>query len=136
MPVAQNWQFIDPFGVDVSVSGRAPQAQYPDGYLQTVDGRRGGRGDIEAPPLNERTSYERGINKFTKLPPSRYYFPPDFNVMSRMNLPVRPGPTGLPSIARQGLAGTISDQIAVIAGQTPSWGGGLDAYTTRPPWSP
>lgn len=136
-----NWQFIDPWGVDVSMGTRGgvrtPEAQYPDGYLTPMSWRRGqGAADV-APALNRRDSYDRGVNKHTKLPPEDYLWPDNFNPTSRLQLAYGVAPNGLPQMARQGFQGTPADRISARADAAPGWmGTELTIYTDRPPWSP
>ena len=134
MSGASNWFTRDPYGVDVQASARTPEASYPDGYLSTVDGRRSGRGDVVVPPLSARPSFERGVNKYTKLPPDRYFFPPDFNLMSRIDTPVHVDAQGLPAVPRQSTQGTLAERITSNFMPT-RWGSDLRVYTDRPPWS-
>lgn len=136
-----NWQFIDPFGVDVSMATRGgvrtPEAQYPDGYLTPMSWRRGrGPADV-APPLAQRDSYDRGVNKHTKLPPEDYLWPTNFSPRSRLNKAYSMAPNGLPQMSRQGYRGTPADRISARADASPGWmGTELNVYTDRPPWSP
>jgi hypothetical protein len=133
MSGAQNWYVKDPYGIDVQASARTPEASYPDGYLSTVDGRRSGKGDVAVPPLNERTSFERGVNKYTKLPPDRYFFPPNFNLMSRLEAPVHADAQGLPAVERQAIQGTLAERITSNFMPT-RWSSDLRVYTDRPPF--
>lgn len=140
MSGAQNWQFVDPFGVDVSMAGRSgvrtPEAQYPDGYITPMQWRRGpGQADV-APPLNSRDSYDRGNNKHTKLPPEDYFWPGDFSPTSRIMAPVRVNADGLPERRRMAYQGTTADRLTARASAQPGWmGTELSVYTDRPPWS-
>lgn len=141
MSGASQWQFVDPFGVDVSMGARSgvktPEAQYPDGYLTPMSWRRGrGAADV-APALSTRDSYDRGINKHTKLPPEDYFFASDFNIMSRLFAQVTPNEQGLPQVARMGYVGIPAERITARQGANPGWmGSELTVFTDRPPWSP
>lgn len=56
--------------------GRAPQAEYPDGYLGTGITRR--REDRVLDSLQSRVnqrSYQRGVHKGERIDPSDYYYP-------------------------------------------------------------
>jgi hypothetical protein len=140
MPVNSNWQFVDPFGVDVSMATRggvrSPEAQYPDGYLTPISWRRGrGAADV-APPLAARDSYDRGVNKHTKLPPEDYLWSPGFEPTARLSERVSVGPNGLPQVARQGYAGIAAERIVARADRAPTWfGQELSHFTDRPPWA-
>lgn len=57
--------------------GRTPQAQYPDGYLGTINNRRGDRiVDSVKNNLNKR-SYTRGVHKGERIDPRDYCWPKD-----------------------------------------------------------
>lgn len=64
--------------------GRAPQAEYPDGYLGTIRTRRDDRGrpnSTSETVLNSlkvrvgQRSYERGVHKGERIDQSEYYYP-------------------------------------------------------------
>lgn len=64
--------------------GRAPQAEYPDGYLGTIRSRRDDRGrpsstsDNVLDSLKARVgqrSYQRGVHKGERIDASEYYYP-------------------------------------------------------------
>src|SRR5206468_7107201 len=58
---------------------RVPQAQYPDGYLGTIQSRREDRIlDKVKQRLNDR-SYQRGVHKGERIDPSDYYWPDEVN---------------------------------------------------------
>jgi hypothetical protein len=54
---------------------RTPQAEYPDGYLGTINNRRGDRLlDSVKTSVNSR-SYSRGVHVGTRVDPSDYFWP-------------------------------------------------------------
>lgn len=64
--------------------GRAPQAEYPDGYLGTIRTRRDDRGRPNSTSENVldslkvrvgQRSYERGVHKGERIDQSEYYYP-------------------------------------------------------------
>jgi hypothetical protein len=64
--------------------GRAPQAEYPDGYLGTIRSRRDDRGrpsstsDTVMNSLKARVgqrSYQRGVHRGERIDSSDYYYP-------------------------------------------------------------
>lgn len=56
-------------------TGRAPQAEYPDGYLGTIRSRRDDRLlDSSKNRVNQR-SYQRGVHKGERIDPSDYLWP-------------------------------------------------------------
>jgi hypothetical protein len=71
---AQPW-FRD--RLDALRSGRIPTAEYPDGYLGTLNTRRGDR--LQSSGGENRRSYERGVHVGSRVPPSAYFWPDDFN---------------------------------------------------------
>jgi hypothetical protein len=61
--------------------GQTPEAQWPDGYLGSVQNRYSGKKDIDAQlvtRLSDR-SYQRGVHKDVKMPANAYMWPSDFN---------------------------------------------------------
>lgn len=108
MTVGRNVQFIPPFGVGMSgaaVQGgggagpgaaqvlhfrdpvdaartmmgqRVPSAEYPDGYLGTINSRREDRLlNRLKKDINQR-AYQRGVHKGERIDPSDYYWPDEF----------------------------------------------------------
>jgi hypothetical protein len=64
--------------------GRAPQAEYPDGYLGTIRSRRDDRGrpsSVSDTVLNSlkvrvgQRSYQRGVHRGERIDQSDYYYP-------------------------------------------------------------
>lgn len=72
-------------------AGQLPDAQYPDGYLGTVQNRYSGKKDPQA-ILRTRLSdrdYQRGVHKDIKMPASAYLWPSDFDPDSGLKLEAR-----------------------------------------------
>ncbi|GAA2321912.1 hypothetical protein GCM10010149_88760 [Nonomuraea roseoviolacea subsp. roseoviolacea] len=68
--------------LDAKRMGRVPSAEYPDGYLGTVNSRREDRVlNAVKQKINDR-SYQRGVHKHERVDPSDYYWPGDFGPMS------------------------------------------------------
>ena len=68
--------------------GRAPQAEYPDGYLGTIRTRRDDRGrDTSDNVLNAlkvrvgQRSYQRGIHRGERIDVQDYYYPEGLDAM-------------------------------------------------------
>ena len=68
--------------------GRAPQAEYPDGYLGTIRSRRDDRGrpsstsDTVLDSLKSRVGqrgYQRGVHRGERIDASDYYYPSDLD---------------------------------------------------------
>lgn len=61
-----------------SMYRRTPEAEYPDGYLGTINSRRNDRLlDALKGRVNER-SYQRGVHKGERIDPSDYFWPKEF----------------------------------------------------------
>lgn len=132
---------------------RTPEAQYPDGYLGTINSRRGDRlMDGLKSRLNNRP-YTRGVHKGERLDARDYYWPPEFNLWTGLEYEAagvkfsppgigeylederyptdrRVGPRGVPIGARY--ANTNSgpqpeqnpDRQSVLRSQAPPWSTG------------
>lgn len=71
--------------------GRAPQAEYPDGYLGTIRTRRDDRGRPNSTSENVldklkvrvgQRSYQRGVHRGERIDQSDYYYPEGLDPMS------------------------------------------------------
>jgi hypothetical protein len=74
--------------------GRAPQAEYPDGYLGTIRSRRDDKGkpysvsDTVLDSLKSRQNqrgYQRGVHKGERIDPAQYMWPGDLKPDRRLN---------------------------------------------------
>ena len=74
--------------------GRAPQAEYPDGYLGTIRSRRDDKGkpyaisDTVLDSLKNRQNqraYQRGVHKGERIDPAQYMWPEDLEPDRRIN---------------------------------------------------
>lgn len=61
---------------------RTPGAEYPDGYLGTVNSRREDRLLNAVQSRLTQRNYQRGVHKGEKIDNSDYFWPPEFNDMS------------------------------------------------------
>lgn len=61
---------------------RTPSAEYPDGYLGTVNSRREDRLLNAVQSRLTQRNYQRGVHKGEKVDNSDYFWPPEFNDMS------------------------------------------------------
>jgi hypothetical protein len=59
-----------------------PGAQYPDGYLGSVNGKQRGKQDDKVRSRLGDRAYQRGVHKDTKMAPDQYQWPVDFGPMS------------------------------------------------------
>jgi len=72
-----------------SMHRRVPSAEYPDGYLGTINSRRGDRMlDSLKSTLNKK-AYQRGVHKGERIDRSDYYWPPEFNMMTGLEYEAR-----------------------------------------------
>jgi hypothetical protein len=131
----QGFQYLPPMGVgqpgaiehgvqeltfrddlDATRSGMAnfiPSAQYPDGYLGTIQSRRGDRLlDNLKTQLNQR-SYQRGVHKGEKVDPRDYFWPPELQPNSGLQrqMGAVPQPDGSWSSPRYAPMGTVGEQM-------------------------
>lgn len=67
---------------------RAPSAQYPDGYLDTVNSRRQDRLQQNVGRTAQK-AYERGVHMGERIDPADYYWPSDFNPMTGLEFEAR-----------------------------------------------
>lgn len=76
---AQVLRFRDPVDAARTMMGqRVPSADYPDGYLGTIQSRREDRLlDRLKKDINQR-AYQRGVHKGERIDPGDYYWPDTF----------------------------------------------------------
>jgi hypothetical protein len=131
---------------------RTPEAEYPDGYLGTINTRRGDRLLDSLKQRAQNRPYTRGIHKGTRIDASDYFWPPEFNQWTALQMEAeglkffppgiaeylpderyptdgRVGPRGVPVGSRQALTGAPRgfqdpDRIPVLRGQAPPWASG------------
>ena len=68
--------FRDALDAKRSMYNRTPEAMYPDGYLGTINSRRGDRLLDNLKGRQNQRSYVRGVHKGEKIDPADYMFPP------------------------------------------------------------
>jgi hypothetical protein len=61
---------------------RTPEATYPDGYLGTIQSRRGDRLMDGLKSRMQNRPYQRGIHKGERIDGRDYFWPPEFNLWS------------------------------------------------------
>ena len=59
-------------------AGRTPEAEYPDGYLGTIQSRREDRLLTDLKKRLGDRSYQRGVHKGERIDPSDYLWPAEF----------------------------------------------------------
>lgn len=69
--------FRDAMDARRSAYNRTPEAMYPDGYLGTINTRRGDRLLDNLKSRQNQRSYQRGVHKGERIDPSDYFFPPE-----------------------------------------------------------
>jgi hypothetical protein len=70
--------FRDAMDARRSAYNRTPEAMYPDGYLGTINTRRGDRLLDNLKARQNQRSYVRGVHKGERIDPADYYFPRQF----------------------------------------------------------
>lgn len=116
---AQQLNFRDPLDAARSgMSGFIPSAQYPDGYLGTIQGRRSDKFlDSLQNQLNQR-SYQRGVHKGERVDPADYFWPselqPDRGL--RRQAMGRLQPDNTVASPRNAPLMTVAEQMAVSGG--------------------
>jgi hypothetical protein len=110
-----NWQFLSPMGApqpgapvhgggggqtlagyrDIldarrsAATPRTPGAEYPDGYLGTVNSRREDRLLNAVQTRLTSRNYQRGVHKGEKIGANDYFWPPEFGPMSGLEAQAR-----------------------------------------------
>jgi hypothetical protein len=69
--------FRDALDARRSMFNQAPQAQWPDGYLGTINTRRQDRLLDSLKNRQNQRSYVRGVHKGERIDPADYHFPPE-----------------------------------------------------------
>ena len=70
--------FRDAMDAKRSMYNQTPEAMYPDGYLGTINSRRGDRLLDNLKNRQNQRSYQRGVHKGERIDPGDYYFPRQF----------------------------------------------------------
>lgn len=154
--MAQNWMYATPVPVGGSVTygggtqaiqwldsldaarsmqgNRLPQAEYPDGYLGTIQSRRDQRVMNQLTARANEKSYDRGVHKGERLDPSDYFLPPALALDSRLAQPAAPGEFPLQYVTRAAPRGTMNELLVARGSQSlrdpASW-----APSLKPDWS-
>lgn len=113
----QQINFRDP--LDAARSGMAgfiPSAQYPDGYLGTIQSRREDRLlDSLKGQINQR-SYQRGVHKGEKIDAADYFWPselqPDRGLLAEAGAVQMPGDPRY-WVSRAKPLGTVAEQMVI-----------------------
>jgi hypothetical protein len=107
--------------------GRAPQAEYPDGYLGTIRSRRDDRGrpsSVSDKVLNGlkvrvgQRSYQRGIHRGERVDASDYYYPEGLDNMRGIARQMSAKKMGNVYMSRRG----VEDAMAAPAPHLPNDG--------------
>lgn len=72
--------FRDILDAKRAMVGRTPNAEYADGYLGNITDRREDK--MMQTVRNNARSYTRGVHKGSKIAPTDYFWPDDFNPMT------------------------------------------------------
>lgn len=107
--------------------GRAPQAEYPDGYLGTIRSRRDDRGrpsstsDTVMNSLKVRIgqrSYQRGVHRGERIDSSDYYYPEGLSNMRGIARQMQAAKVGNVYMSRR----NVEDAMAAPAPHLPNDG--------------
>lgn len=128
-------QWMDPLDAARSMQGnRTPQAQYPDGYLGTIQSRRDQRLTNQMTARANQKSYDRGVHKGERVDPGDYFLPPDMALDSRLAAPAVEGDWPIQYVQRAAPQGTMNELLVARGSQSlrdpASW-----APSLKPPWS-
>lgn len=117
--------FRDPVDAARCMMGqRVPSAEYPDGYLGTINTRRSDRLlDSLKNNLNQR-AYQRGVHKGERIEPHDYFWPDEFSAdsgLARQAAAVMDVSTGarLFYVERQTARGTLQERLTVLGERMP-----------------
>lgn len=117
--------FRDPVDAARSMTGaRVPYAEYPDGYLGTINSRRGDRLlDSLKKSLNQR-AYQRGVHKGERIDPGDYTWPEGFGPdsgLARQMLAVADDSAGVLvyRVSRPAPHGTLQERLTVLGERLP-----------------
>ena len=131
--------FRDALDARRSAFNRTPEAMYPDGYLGTINTRRGDRLLDSLKQRANQRSYVRGVHKGERIDPADYMYPPslqptrgierqmegvlvDTMVLSERNAP------------RQDLVPQWSPRQQSLMGADPGIGRTTQLRKLAPPW--
>lgn len=141
--------FRDPVDAARSMMGqRVPSAEYPDGYLGTINSRREDRLlNTLKKNLNQR-GYQRGVHKGERIDPGDYYWPAEFGPDSGLQRQAEAiVDTSMGAqvfyVQRPAPAGTVQERLTVLGERMPrgSEGVSLDPRAVanlnrlRPAWT-
>jgi len=73
--------FRDALDARRAAYNRTPEAQWPDGYLGTINTRRGDRLLDNLKSRQNQRSYQRGVHKGERIDPSDYFWPGELQPM-------------------------------------------------------
>lgn len=99
--------------------GRAPSAEYPDGYLGTIRSRRDDRLLDSVKNRTGQRSYQRGVHKGERIDPSDYYWPqgmsPDRGLTKRaQRTPILAEFAPPPHLVNDGRADQVADEPMAV----------------------
>lgn len=86
------------------MGNRIPSAEYPDGYLGTIQSRREDRLLDNLKSRQNQRAYQRGVHKGERIDPGDYFWPTEFQPDSGLRAEQRG--------VRQAPLGTIQEHLA------------------------
>jgi hypothetical protein len=115
--------FRDPLDAKLAQQGqRMPGAEYPDGYLGTIQSRREDRLLDQLSNRSAQRSSERGVHKGDRIDPADYLWPPELNDMRglmRQMKTSRPQPDGSTAQLKAAPMGTLIEQLTIADRELP-----------------
>lgn len=90
---------------------RTPEAQYPDGYLGVITGRRDDRLLKNLSARATQRSYQRGVHKGERIDPGDYIWPEEFNLDTGLKREAR-----APWVDEEDLRGYLAPRYAPPGG--------------------
>jgi len=123
-----------------------PEAQYPDGYLGTLESRRADRLMNNLVQRSQQRPFARGVHKGERLDMSDYFWPVEFNPMTGLMMEAAGTKFTPPGLGAEITGDAKWDQQTVgprgiPRGRTAAWGGQTDPtiraglVKQAPPWS-
>lgn len=92
---------------------QTPEAQYPDGYLGTLNSRREDRLLATLTARANQRPFARGVHKGERMDPSDYFWPPEFNMMTGLELEAIGEKFTPPGLGAEWTGIPLSDQLAL-----------------------
>jgi hypothetical protein len=131
--------FRDALDARRSMYNRTPEAMYPDGYLGTINSRRGDRLLDNLKNRQNQRSYQRGVHKGERIDPSDYFFPRQFDPENGIRRQAKAVPVDTMVLSpryapRSDLVPMYSPRQQSLWGADPGIGRTTQLRKLAPPW--